>query len=248
MLPEKIVICTIISKNYLAHARTLADSFYKNNPEGKMFVLLVDDINNCFEPKEEKFSLVNINEIGIQDLNSFCFKYSIIEQNTGAKAHFLDYLFKKYNFKKLIYLDPDILITNSLENISTLLDEKSIVLTPHITDHIQDNKRPSESDLKKAGVYNLGFIAIRNNETTKKFLEWWKEKLYNFCLMEPENGYHVDQKWIDQVPDLFKDIFIIKHPGYNVAYWNLMQREVEIIENKIYVNNQQYLSHSLHLS
>lgn len=238
MSSKEIVICTIISKNYLAHARTLADSFHKNNPGGKMFVLLVDDININFDPKKEKFTLININEIGIQNLDSFCFKYSIIEQNTGAKAHFLEYLFEKFGFKKLIYLDPDILITNSLDNLWLLLDRKSILLTPHITDHIHDDKKPSELDLRKAGIFNLGCIALAYNSNTKKFLDWWKKKLYNFCWMDPENGYHVDQKWVDQVPELFKDVFVIEHLGYNVAYWNLMQRKIEIIQNKIYVNKK----------
>lgn len=235
---NEIIICTIFSKNYLAHVRALADSFYKIHPKGKMFALLVDDIDGHFDPKKEKFNLVNINEIGIENLQSFCFKYTVVEQNTGAKAHFLLYLLKKYDFKKIIYLDPDILIINSLENLWKLLEKKSILLTPHILEHVDDDKKPSESDLKKAGIFNLGFIALANTASTEKFLNWWKEKLYNYCLMAPEKGFHVDQKWVDKVPDSFNDVYIIKHPGYNVAYWNLMQRKVLISKDKLLVNDK----------
>jgi hypothetical protein len=35
-------ICTIIAKNYLAQARCLAESFYEQHPDGRMFVLLID--------------------------------------------------------------------------------------------------------------------------------------------------------------------------------------------------------------
>ena len=117
MSSENISICTIISKNYLASARTLADSFFKNNPGGSMFVLLVDEVSGHFEPKNEKFTLVNIKDIGIPNLESFNFKYTVLEQNTGAKAHFLKYLFEKYKLNKIAYFDPDILVTNSLQNL-----------------------------------------------------------------------------------------------------------------------------------
>jgi len=238
MTTDEIIICTIFSKNYLSYVRTLADSFFKINPNGRMFALLVDNLDNAFNPQEEKFELVLADDIGIENLKSFCFKYSIVEANTGVKAHFLSYLFQKHNFKKIIYLDPDIFVVNSLENIWNLLGKKSIILTPHILTHISDDKKPSESDLKKAGIFNLGFIALAYNNVTKDFLEWWKEKLYSFCWMKPEEGFHVDQKWVDDVPNIFQDVYIIKHPGYNVAYWNLMERNVKIDDGKLSVNGK----------
>lgn len=238
MSSEPITICTIISKNYLAHARTLADSFQKYNFGGKLFVLLVDEINSQFDPKKEKFSLVNIREIGIPNLESFCFKYSVIEKNTCAKAHFLKYLFEKFHLKKLAYFDPDILFTNSLENLWKLLDNKSIVLTPHLTGPIFDDKKPSEFDIMSSGPYNLGFLALSYTKTTRDFLNWWMPHLMEHGNFDPESGLFVDQKWIDLVPSLFDDVFIIRHPGYNVAYWNLMHRELKITDGKISVNGK----------
>ena len=36
-----------------------------------------------------------------------------------------------------------------------------------------------------------------------------------------------DQRWIDFVPSLF-DHFILKDPTYNVAYWNLHERDADV--------------------
>jgi len=238
MNPDEIVICTIISKNYLAHARTLTESFLKHNPNGKIFVLLVDEVNDHFDPKKEKFILVDVKQIGIKNLDSFCFKYSILEQNTGVKANFLKYLFKKYHLKKLAYFDPDILFSNNIKNLWSLLDRKSIVLTPHITSPILDEKKPSEYDIMKSGVFNLGFIALSYNETTKNFLDWWSSHLMEHGYSDIQRGMFTDQKWVDLVPSIFDDVYIIRHPGYNVAYWNLMQREVMIQDKKIFVNSK----------
>ncbi len=235
---EEITVCTIISKNYLAHARVFTDSFLKNNPNGKVFVLLVDDVGNKLIPSKEKFTLVNVDEIGIEALDSFCFKYTILEQNTGAKAHFLKYLFEKYELKKLAYFDPDILFTNSLENLWKVLDKKSIVLTPHLTEPLTDDKKPSEYDILRSGTYNLGFIALSNSKTTQNFIEWWIPHLMKHGYSDVNKGIFTDQKWIDLVPSLFDDVFIIRHPGYNVAYWNLSQRNIKISDNKVEVNEK----------
>ncbi len=237
-ITDEVIICTIISKNYISFARTLTDSFLKHNPKGKVFVLLVDQIDNYFDKKLEKFLLVDINEIGIDDLPHFCFKYTVLEQNTGVKAHFLSYLFKKYNLKKLIYVDPDILITNPLDNLWKILDDYSIVITPHILSPISDEKQPGELDIIRAGSYNLGFIALSNTDTTKNFLSWWSKRLLQYGYMNLEKGMHVDQKWIDLVPSLFENVCVLRHPGYNVAYWNLMSRNVRIENSKITVNNK----------
>jgi len=235
---EQIIACTIISKNYLAFARTFTDSFLKVHPTGKIFVLLVDMLDDSFDPKNEKFTLIKITDIGIDDLYSFSFKYNVLEQNTGTKARFLKYLFEKYEIKKLFYFDPDILICNSLENLWKLLDKKSILLTPHLTEPINDDKNPSEYDIMRSGSYNLGFIGLSNTKITKDFLDWWEPHLLEHGFSDVKEGLFTDQKWIDLVPSIFDDVFIIRHPGYNVAYWNLMQREVNISDNKITVNGK----------
>ena len=235
---DAVNVCTIISKNYLAHARTFTDSFLKANPMGKVFVLLVDDLDGAFFPKNEKFFLINIDEIGLDSKDQFCFKYNVLEQNTGVKAIFLKYLLTKYGFNKIAYFDPDILITNSLENLWKVLDKKDIILTPHITEPIEDDKKPSEYDILLSGTYNLGFIALKNNPNSIKFLQWWNKHLMEFGYSDPKSGLFTDQKWIDLVPTLFDKTFVIKHPGYNVAYWNLKERNVEIKNGKIFSNSK----------
>jgi len=232
-MTSNLSICTIISKNYISFARTLTDSFLKIHPNGKVFVLLVDDVNDKFDPTKEKFTLVSLGDIGIKDLESFCFKYSVLEQNTGAKAQFLKYLLEKYNLEQIFYFDPDILIINSLENLSKLLKTKSIILTPHILKPIHDNRHPSEFDIIRSGSFNLGFIGLSNSDVSKKFLDWWNHHLMESGYSDVEKGLFTDQKWIDIVPSIFDDVYIIRHPGYNVAYWNLMQRDIRLAENKV---------------
>ena len=232
-------ICTIVSKNYLPFARTLADSFFEHN-NGLVFVLLVDSIDGYFKPEKENFVLIEMKELKdmVPNFEKFCFQYTILELNTAIKPYFLEYLFKKYNLTKLVYFDPDILITNNLSEIARLLDEYSIILTPHLTAPYKDNYKPGEIDILMSGVYNLGFLALSNNSTIASLLSWWQDRLYNNCIHAVEKGLFVDQKWMDLVPGMHEGVFILKEPGYNVAYWNFHCRNVQVEKDKIYINKK----------
>lgn len=223
---KNIAIFTIISKNYIAYARVFTESLLKQHPNIKAFVLLVDEMGDHINPKKEIFEIIEVSKIGIRNFNSFAFKYNILELNTAVKPFFIEYLFKKYKFGKILYFDPDILVTNNLNKLFKILGRHSILLIPHITKPINDGCKPDEIDFLKSGSYNLGFIGLANTKTTKNFLKWWQDRVYDNCLYDVQHGLFVDQKWIDLVPSLFNDYYILYDPGYNVAYWNLHERNI----------------------
>jgi lipopolysaccharide biosynthesis glycosyltransferase len=232
--------CTVISKNYLPFARTLADSFITYHKDASFFVLLVDRIDGYFDPSKEKFQLIEVGELdNIEHKEQMFFKYNPMELNTAMKPYFLEYIFKHYPVNKLLYLDSDILITKGLNEIQTIMDTYSIVLIPHITSPISINDKalPNEMSFLLAGAYNLGFIGLSKTEESSQFIQWWKERLWHFCLIDIQNGLFVDQKWIDLVPSLFKKVYILKDPGYNVAYWNLHEKKFAIRNDELMVNN-----------
>ncbi|HEX3584312.1 MAG TPA: glycosyltransferase, partial [Thermoanaerobaculia bacterium] len=51
------------------------------------------------------------------------------------------------------------------------------------------------------------------------------ERLRRECVNDVHNGLFVDQRWMDFAPALFEP-YILLDRGYNVAYWNLMHREL----------------------
>lgn len=232
-------ICTIISKNYLSYARTLVSSYRRHNSE-KTFVLLVDRIDGYFKPENEPFTLIPIEELAgeIPEIERFCFQYSITELNTAAKPYFLSYLFRKYDLKKVIYLDPDCWVVNQMDELSALLNTHAIVLTPHITEPIEDSFEPDEIQFLRVGAYNLGFIGLSRTPETLKFLEWWKKRLWNRCIVAPEHGLFVDQKWIDLAPGLFGKVHVLREPGYNIAYWNFHSRKLTTMDGQFQVNGE----------
>jgi hypothetical protein len=226
--------CTIVSLNYMPYARVLCQSFLALHPEAKFYVLLVDRLPEGFDTSQEEFELVLIEDLGISDLLSVAFKFGILELNTNVKPTFLRRLLES-GIDKLIYFDPDILICSSVNPIYEALDTNPILLTPHCTSPNEDEPY-SEILLLINGVFNLGFIALSKSSEALDLLSWWEKRCLTLGYSERWTGLFVDQKWMNLAVCYFDSAGQLKHPGCNVAYWNLHERVLERHEGAWLVN------------
>jgi len=221
-------ICTVIAKNYVAHARVLADSFLATHPEGVCSVLVVDDLDGTIDVSREPFEVLSLDEIGLPDAERMAASYDVLEFSTAVKPWLLAHLLERPGVDAVTYLDPDIRVYSSLEEIERRAHRHGVVLTPHFTAPLpRDGRKPSEEDILIAGAYNLGFIAVAAGKTTTALLSWWSERLESHCIVDPAAGRFVDQRWIDLAPGLWEGIDVLRDPGYNIAYWNLPSRHLE---------------------
>ncbi len=220
-----IAACTIVSKNYLSLARVWNASVQKHHPGMRTFVLIVDRVEGAFDAGQEPFEVIEVERLGIPDFPDLAFKYNILELNTAVKPFLLEYIFQQRGVEQLVYFDPDTVLYGPIDKALAMLEEKQIVVVPHIlSPQAVDGLRPNETDFLISGAYNLGFLALRKSEEVLSFLRWWQERLIDACFSAPERGLFTDQKWIDLVPSIFSGVGILKDRGYNAAYWNLHER------------------------
>ncbi len=219
-------ICTIVAKNYLAHARVLAESFQRHHPDGRCCVLVIDETDGYVDPAREPFTLVRPSEIGLDAWDEMRGAYDVMELSTAVKPWLLRHMLRAHDDGSgIAYMDPDIQVTSRMAELEETLRAHAIVLTPHVLHGMpRDGRKPSETDILMAGVYNLGFIGLTNRDDAHLVLDWWSERLLRDCHVAPERGLFVDQRWVDFVPGLVSDLAIFRDPAYNVAYWNLPER------------------------
>ena len=235
--PERAAF-TIISANYLSFARVLCRSFLEQHPDAAFYVVLCDRLESKFDPDEELFRLISIDELPLPWPDCYPYQYSILELNTAVKPFAIQHLFDRHGVKKLIYLDPDILVLDPLEAVWSALDSHSVVLTPHLRRDFGDEAQPTELQILQSGTYNLGFIGLANNASARKLVNWWSEKTALDCVVDIATGRFVDQKWMDLVPGYVDDAFILRDPGYNAAYWNLHERELTVSGEDFYADGR----------
>lgn len=223
--PLKTAFFTICSKNFFAYARTLHASFQAHYPETAFFLALCDTLDNI-RPDSEPFAIIPLHVLNIPDCEEMCQRYNITEFNTAIKPHVFLHLFKEQGFDAVVYLDPDILIVDRLVEVDQLLQAGAeMVLTPHILDpaeHVEFH----DARFLRFGIYNLGFLAAAATTRVMEIMSWWARRLKRDCVIDLEQGLFVDQKWADLLPAFVSNTHVLRHPGYNVAYWNLSQRKV----------------------
>ena len=81
-------------------------------------------------------------------------------------------------------------------------------------------------------------MGVCNCQEGNNFADWWSNRLRDYCLDDIPNGMFTDQKWCDAVPSYFEKYKVIRHPGCNVASWNLSERSISIQEDGVFVNDR----------
>lgn len=231
---EKRVLFTICARNYLAQALALRESLKLTNP-GLNLHIYVSDTSDGVENEDLCF----LSDSWIPGWRKMAFKYNVIEFSTSIKPFIINHLFKSYD--KVVFLDPDTYVTHSLDAIFESLENKDVMITPHYCE-IQDHFTGAvpEEEILFVGIYNLGFLAIKNSVTGRKIVSWWMNRLADKCYADKIDALHVDQKWFDFIPAFFPDRVLISHHfGINTAIWNLHERELFEENGKYYVLNKE---------
>ena len=227
-------ICCYTSFNYayLGRALTLLATLRAAQPDWEVCAVVVDE-----PPQGElqtdllaAFDIVlGVHDLRIPRVRAWLFKHDVIEACTAVKGAAMLWLMDA-GYDAIVYLDPDIAVFHPLDPIVTALDTAAILLTPHQCSPNRDHRVMQDNELASMqfGVFNLGFIAVRNDDAGRCFAEWWAEQLARACYDDVAAGLFTDQRYIDLVPGLFDHVGIIRDPGCNVASWNLSTRRLTI--------------------
>jgi glycosyltransferase involved in cell wall biosynthesis len=233
-----VEVCTIIAKNYVAHARVLARSLAEHNPGSRLWTLLIDDYHGYVDPAEEPFEVLTPAEIDCEPFTHMALRYTVLELSTAVKPWLLRHLLDRTG-KPVTYLDPDIRVYASLTRLDELAARHGVALIPHNKEPLPpDGRKPSQVDVMIAGVYNLGYVSLASRPEVDHLLEWWADRLRRDCRVDPIWGYFVDQRWFDLVPGFLTDFAIVREPEYNVAYWNLHSRRLELDGDRYLVDGR----------
>ncbi|RVT96994.1 glycosyltransferase [Rhodovarius crocodyli] len=223
----RIAYCTICSSNYLAYARTLHASLRAAGEDAPFFLFLADEVSGRFDASLLGFPCIETRDLPIPNHFDMAMRYSVMEMNTAVKPFALDWLMEEQGFDAVVYLDPDILVQRPLAHVHAALEQGAeMVLTPHLLAPLDDDFQPDDIAIMRSGTYNLGFCAFRRTPGARALLGWWARQLETRCIVDLKEGLFVDQRFMDMAPGFVAGTAILRHPGYNLAYWNLAHRPV----------------------
>jgi len=213
------VFFTICSKNLLAYAKTYVDSVKTHHPDSDVYIFLADRFLGPGTGLEQA-TVVTLEEHGGTYFRDMMYRYNITEFNTSIKPFCFLHLFDKYERGTgVVYMDPDTWIHSPLAEVCDGFSKgDDCVVTPHLTEPMGYGDL-TDRGLLRYGAYNFGFVGISNSERNEEIVCWWADG--------------------DLFPSFFENTLILREPGYNVAYWNLFSRTLELdSNNQITVNKR----------
>jgi|KBSSwiStaDraftv2_1062776.scaffolds.fasta_scaffold24233_3 hypothetical protein len=229
MSAPRLHVFTSAAVNYLPKVRTLCRSIRKHHPEAVIHFALADERPEWLRTEGEPFDdVVELPSLGIPNWRNWSFKHNIVELSTAIKPFVFRQLFTLPDCDRALYFDPDMVLYSRVDDILAELARSNIALTPHqiVPETSYEAIIDNEIGSLKWGIFNLGFIGVRRTDESRRFLDWWSARTYEFCRADVARGLFTDQKWLDFAPVFFDGVAIIRSPRHNVATWNLTTRHM----------------------
>lgn len=228
LITKETIFCTIGSKEYEPMVSLLVNSFFKFHPKSRFIIFSGDEYN-----------LNNINETANLEYRKLDFGTSSGSKRlvySRYKPFVLRSLIEE-GWQSIIYLDPDMLVMSSLDEVIDLVEKSSLTLTPHILKPTQENSIENyDKILLNAGMFNAGFIGLSQSHQVCAFLQWWESRTSEHGISFVNSGFYFDQRWLDLAPGYVEKCFILRDPGFNAAYFNLSNQRIQVANGNYYVN------------
>ena len=236
--------CIYFSNAYFTRGIALYNSLI--GTEGSDFTLWI----MCLEAKAYEVltnsNLSNVKVLSLKEIENFDSDFfqtndrPMFEYYCSCKPVLMLYLLKcNPSIKRITYLDSDLFFFGDTEGMHREIDSSSIALSPH---RFVINIEKSE----QVGIFNAGWISIKNDRNGVECLEWWRKKVFEWCKDIVENDRYADQKYLDQVPLNFQGVRIVQHLGINAGPWNIKNKIVEESGCHVHINGVALIFYHFH--
>lgn len=124
----------------------------------------------------------------------------------------------------VVIIGADCVLYDQMIYVKSLLYEEKydIILSSHIV------YPPSEgiNNYYKTGLINGDFLIFKNTENSKSILKWLISQPIKDDIC---NGMFFEQTLLSSLPFISFGVYIIQHPEYNVAWFNLHERSIDTV-------------------
>ena len=238
------VFCTYFDHNYLPRGLALHGSMQEHCPEFELWVLCLT--GDCHEALK-RLALPGVKLITLEQMELFEPRLTEARKNRSAIEYFftctpvlpLFVLANEPAASAVTYVDCDMFIFHPLDEFWEEIEDSSIAIVAH--------RFPlALRGLERWGVFNVGWLTFRRDANASACLDWWRDRCLEWCYDKLEEGRFADQKYLDDWPERFSGVRVIRHPGVNLAPWNLAAHHLAWANDRIMVDGQPLLVFHFH--
>jgi hypothetical protein len=246
MLPSEYHFCTYFDRNYLTRGLVLYRSLVRHCRQPfTLWVLCFDAITYQIL---DRLSLPGIRlialeqfEFGDSNLQQVKAERSLVEYFWTCTPLLLLYILRYYPEVEFItYLDADLCFYADPMPVYSEMGDGSILIVEHR--YAPEHEHFAEN----TGIYNVGLLAFHRDDRGLACLHWWRDRCLEWCYLRIENGKFGDQKYLDDWPQRFEGVVVLKHLGAGLAPWNISKYNIGWQDGLLYVDGAPLIFYHFH--
>lgn len=221
--------CTLFDKNYLYQGVALHRSLVRHAGEFRLYALCMDSTAHALLTRMGLDSLVpiSVEELLTPEIAAVRARTSHGQFCWVCQPLVCQFILDKFGVDMVTYLESDSLFFSDPEVLFTEMGSKSATLVPHNFSAEFDNEAT-------AGKFCVQFNAFRNDVSAREILGYWRQGCFKYDKSAPT--VYPGQTCLDEWPQKYPSVCIIRHPGAGVAPWNIRGYEVSVIGSTPHVN------------
>ena len=216
--------CTLFDSFYLAKAVALHGSLVRHCPDFHLTAFCFDD-----EALEllERLALPHLSLVSLARLEALDPGLAATKADrsrgeycwTATPALPRAMFALRPELEEVTYVDADLWFFSDPEPLFAEMGDASVLVTEH--------RYPREyAHHEINGRFNVQFLVFRRDARGLEVLEWWHERCLEWCYARLEDGRFGDQKYLDDWPQRFAGVHVLRHRGGGVAPWNVVAHEL----------------------
>ena len=210
--------CTYFDSYYLIKGLGLYLSLEKVTDDFHLYVMAFD--KNSYE----RLLSYHFKHMTVELLDDFETPELLSVKPSRSKAEYcwtagpsvIYHFLTKYELDKITYLDSDLYFLSDPHIIEKEEGSSSVVIT---------EQGISEESAKRYGRYCVQYMTFKNDEDGLGALTWWRDSCIEWCYQIMEPTRYADQKYIDEFPKRWNNVYVLKNLGAGIAPWNMHRYE-----------------------
>lgn len=206
--------CTLFDSYYLHKGIALYLSLERVTSDFHLYVMAFD--KNSYEKLKsigfDKMTVELLDDFETPELKSIKPSRNKAEYCWTAGPSVIYYFLTKYKLDKITYLDSDLFFLSNPKVIEEEAGGSSVVIT---------EQGISDEAAERYGRYCVQYLTFKNDKDGLGALTWWRDSCIDWCFQIMEPTRYADQKYLDEFPKRWNNVYVLKNLGAGIAPWNM---------------------------
>ncbi len=221
---------TICARQHLAQAAVLCESLARHHPTARFTIWLLDSGSLPEAVGEARAFTRALSEAIPKDTySSYWLRYDVPEILEAMKPYCFAKHFEEDKDESVIYLDASTCVYAPLTDLLELARTGAAgVLVPRF----MEPARTPGAVGQEGHVFDPGLLLLRASPAATTFLTWWRDWFESSSNTEAGNEMAVFFQQINSAPYVWPGLKVLSHKEYQVASWNISERQFAVNEDE----------------